>query len=62
LSSINPELLKNLTAEVVETKLFFIFGNEDLIKALGLLWNTMTDKLIFCVSTSQDNPPTKRSA
>jgi len=28
---------------------------------LGLLWNSTTDKLIFCVQINQDTTPTKRS-
>ena len=56
-----PELLKHLSPEDVEGKLLLSFGNENVIKALGLLWNPTTDKLIFCVQTNQDNVPTKRS-
>jgi hypothetical protein len=37
------------------------FGNEDVIMTLGLLWNSTTDKLIFCAQIKQDNIPTKRS-
>ena len=37
------------------------FGNEDVIKALGLLWNSTTDKLILCVQINQDTTPTNRS-
>jgi len=41
--------------------LLLSFGNEDVIKALGLLWNSTTDKLILCVQINQDTTPTKRS-
>jgi hypothetical protein len=57
----HPALLKHLLPEDVERKLSLSFGNEDVIKALGLLWNSKTDKLICCVQIIQDNIPTKRS-
>jgi hypothetical protein len=60
-SSNHPALLKYLSPEDVERNLLLSFGNEDVIKALGLLWNPTTDKLIFYVQISQDNIPTKRS-
>jgi hypothetical protein len=41
--------------------LLLSFGNEDVIKTLGLLWNFTTDKLMVCVQINQDNTPTKRS-
>jgi len=37
------------------------FGNEGVIKALGLLWDSTTDKLNFCVPLNQDTALTKRS-
>jgi len=54
-----PTLLKHFSPEDVERKLLLSFGNEDVIKALGFLWNPTTDKLIFCVQTNQGNAPTK---
>jgi hypothetical protein len=57
-SSNHPALLKHLSPEDVERKLLLSFGNEDVIKVLGLLWNPTTNKLIFCVPTNQDNAPT----
>jgi hypothetical protein len=54
-------LLKHLPPEDVERRLLLSFGNEDVIKALGLLWNSTTDKLTFCVQINQDTTPTKRS-
>jgi len=60
-SSNHPALLKHLPPEDVEGRLLLSFLNEDVIKALGLLWNSTTDKLIFCVQFNQDTTPTKRS-
>jgi len=60
-SSNHQALLKHLQPEDVERRLLLNFGNEDVIKALGLLWNSTTDKLIFCVQINQDTTPTKRS-
>lgn len=60
-SSNHPALLKYLAPEDVERKLLVNFGNENVIKALGLLWNFTTDKLIFCVQLNQDTTLTKRS-
>jgi len=72
----HPALLKHLAPEdvqrsssTIETsapedvhrKLPLSFANGDVIKALGLLWNSTTDKLIFCVQINQDKVPTKRS-
>jgi hypothetical protein len=57
-SSNHPALLEHLSSEEVERKLLLSFGNEDVVIALGLLWNSTKDKLIFCVN--QDNTPTKR--
>jgi len=57
----HPALLKHLSPEDVGRKLLLSFGNENVIKALGLLWNPTTDKLIFYAQTNQDNAPTKRS-
>jgi len=54
-----PALLIHFSPEDVERKLLLSFGNENVIKALGLLWNPTTDKLIFCVQTNQGNAPTK---
>jgi hypothetical protein len=59
--SSNPALLKHLPPEDVERRLLLSFGNEDVIKVLGLLWSSTTDKLIFCVQINQDTTPTKRS-
>jgi hypothetical protein len=58
----HPELLKHFSPEAVETKLILTFGNKDLVKALGLLWNPTTEKLRYCVLTAQGNVPTIRSA
>jgi len=52
-SSNHPALLKRLAPEDVERRLLLCFGNEDAIKALALLWNSTTDKLIFCVQINQ---------
>jgi hypothetical protein len=60
-SSNHPALLEHLPLEEVERKLLLSFGNEDVIKALGLLWNSATNKLIFCVQINQDHALTKRS-
>jgi len=60
-SSNHPALLQHLSPEDVEIKVLLSFGNEDLIKALGLLWNSTTDKLMFCLHIKQDKVPTKRS-
>ena len=60
-SSNHPALLKHLPPENVEDKMLLSFGNEELIKTLGLLWNPTTDKLIFHVQLTQDAKPTKRS-
>jgi len=60
-TSNHPSLLKHLSPEDVERKLLMCLGNEDVIKALGLLWNPTTDKLIFCVQINQDNVLTKLS-
>jgi hypothetical protein len=60
-SSNHQALLKHLQPEDVERRLLLNFGNEDVIKALGLLWNPTTDKLIFCVQINQDNVLTKLS-
>ena len=49
----HPALLEHLPPEEVERKLSLSFGNEDVVKALGLLWNSTTDKLIFCVQINQ---------
>ena len=57
----HPALLKHLPPEDVERRLLLSFGNGDVIKVLGLLWNSTTDKLIFCVQINQDTTPTKRS-
>jgi hypothetical protein len=58
-SSNHPALLEHLPPEEIERKLLLSFGNEDLINTLGLLWNSTTDKLMFCVQINQDNTPTK---
>ena len=60
-SSNHPELLEHLPPEEVERKMLLSFGNEDEVKALGLLWSSTSDKLIICVQVNQDNTPTKRS-
>jgi hypothetical protein len=59
-ASNHPALLQHLSPEDVERKVLLSFGNEDVIKALGLLWNSTTDKLMFCVHIKQDKVPTKR--
>jgi len=59
-SSNHPALLQHLSPEYVERKLLLSFGNEDVIKVLGLLWNSTTDKLMFCVRIKQDKVPMKR--
>jgi hypothetical protein len=56
----HPALLKHLSLEDVERKVLLSFGNEDVIKALGLLWNTTTDKLTFCAQNKQDNTLNKK--
>ena len=60
-SSNHSALLEHLPPEDIEKKLVLSFGNEDVVKTLGLLWNSKTDKLIFCVQVTQDNMLTKRS-
>jgi len=60
-SSNHPAIPNLLPPEDVERRLLLSFGNEDVIKALGLLWNSTADKLIFCVQINQDTTPTKRS-
>jgi hypothetical protein len=60
-SSNHPALLKHLAPEDVERNLLVNFGNEGVIKALGLLWNSTTDKLMFGIPISQDPAFTKRS-
>jgi hypothetical protein len=60
-SSNHPALLEHLPPEEVESKLLLSFGDEDVIKTLGLLRISTIDKLIFCVQINQDNTPTKRS-
>jgi len=42
-SSNHPALLEHLPPEEVERKFLLRFGNEDVIKTLGLLWNFTTD-------------------
>jgi len=42
-SSNHPTLLNLLQPEDVERRLLLSFGNEDVIKALGLLWNSRAD-------------------
>jgi hypothetical protein len=59
-SSNHRTLLKHLPPEDVERRLLLSFGNEDVIKTLGLLWNSTTDKLIFCFQINQDTIPTKK--
>jgi hypothetical protein len=49
----HPALFEHLTPEEVERKLLLSFGNEDVVKALGLLWDSTTDKLIFYVQINQ---------
>jgi len=60
-ASNHPALLQHLSPEDVEIKVLLSFGNEDVIKALGLLWNSTTDKLMFCLHIKQDKVPTERS-
>ena len=60
-ASNHPALFQHLSPENVEGKVLLNFGNEDAIKALGLLWNSTTDKLMFCVHIKQEKVPTKRS-
>ena len=60
-SSNYPALLNNLAPEDVERKLLVNVGNEKVTKALGLLWNSTSDKLMFCVSIKPDRAFTKRS-
>ena len=60
-ASNHPSLLQHLSPEDVERKVLLSFGNEDVIKALRLLWNSTTDKLMFCVHIKQDKVPTQRS-
>jgi len=48
-ASNHPALLQQLSTEDVESKVVLSFGNENIIKALGLLWNSTTDKLMFCL-------------
>ena len=60
-ASNHPALLQHLSPEDVERKVQLSFGNEDVIKALGLMWNSTTDKLMFCLHIKQDKVPTKRS-
>jgi hypothetical protein len=60
-STNHPALLNNLAPEDVERNLLLNFGNESVIKVLGLLWNSTTDKLMFCMPTNQDPAFTKRS-
>jgi len=60
-SSNHPALLKHLPPEDVERRFLLSFGKEDVIKTLGLLWNSTTDKLIFYVQINQDTTPTKIS-
>jgi len=60
-SSNHQALVEHLPPEEVERRLLISFGNEDVIKALGLLWNSTTDKLIFYVQITQDITPTKIS-
>jgi len=43
-SSNHPALLKHLPPEDIERRLLLSFGNEDVIKAVGLLWNSTTEK------------------
>jgi len=60
-SSNHPALLRHLPPEDVERRLLLSFENEDVIKVLGLLWNSTADKLIFCIQIAQETNPTKRS-
>jgi hypothetical protein len=61
-SSNHPALLEHFAPEDIEKNVLVNFGNESVIKALGLLWNPTTDKLMFCAQVSQDTMCTKRSA
>jgi hypothetical protein len=58
-SSNHLALLEHPPLEQDERKLLS-FGNEDVTKAVRLLWNSTADKLMFCVRINQDNTPTKR--
>jgi hypothetical protein len=60
-SSNQPALLKHLEPGDVERNLLVNFGNESVIKALGLFWSPTTDKLTFCVHFNQDTAFIKRS-
>jgi len=60
-ASNHPALLQHLSPEDVERKVLLSFGNEDVIKALGLLWYSTTDKLMYCLHIKQDKVPKKRS-
>jgi len=60
-TSNHPALLQHLSPKDVEIKVLLSFGNEDVIKALGLQWNSTTDKLMLCLHIKQDKVPTKRS-
>ena len=60
-SSNHPALLQHLAPEDAERNLLVNFGNEGMIKALGLLWNPTTDELNFCVPLNQDTALTKKS-
>jgi len=60
-ASNHPVLLQHLSPEDVERKVLLNFGNEDVIKALVLLWDSTTGKLMFCLHIKQDRVPTKRS-
>jgi hypothetical protein len=59
-SSNHPSLLKHLATEDVERNVLVDIGNDSVIKALGLFWNSTTDKLMFCVPLKQDTAFTKR--
>ena len=60
-ASNHPALLEHLAPEDVERNVLVNFGNEGVIKALGVLWNPTTDKLMFCGQFNQDTEFTKRS-
>jgi hypothetical protein len=60
-SSNHPALLNHLAPEDVEGNRLVNVGNESLIKALGVFWNSTTDKLMLCVSVKPDTEFTKRS-
>jgi hypothetical protein len=60
-SSNHPALLNHLAPEDVERNVLVNFGNESVIKALGVFWNSTRDKLMFCVPFHQDTAFTKRS-